>query len=840
MTAEKLTFTANLDLTQDVNGEDVVAEILHLIEQYINPSIQFSSLEELQEEGLSLDDIYDTPSCEHGFVTSAQLKSRQSDFYVSKIADYIVGLKGVRGLRDFKVIQDGVPIFGDIISVDEGKYLTLGLTGGNIDALESLNIRLFKGGVTHRYLDTSVIYSLGLREAHSKQGFETVKKRKLEGSDSISSEQLSSYLTIQSTFPSIYGVGSFTPHERDGKERLAQSRQLQGYLLFFDQIMANHLAQLRHIHRLFSVTDLDPKSYFSQLLDKNTPGVKLLLNDLNESDLSFIANELSDRDRKNRALSHLLARFGERFTTEFHLKFNQLLEGLPKKEVGSQLISLKAKFLKDVVNLNRYRSIGINYLEDHQTQEPTSLKKKICLLLNIEKSKNRKLAKSSIHKFLKKDKLDSTSLELKKGESEHYYDVGVKEGKIKFIINSKSIVEYLFRYGLNINNYKIISEEAKYILLFSPPKKDHQVKIGEFASKEITDKKLDKLIQFLKRLNNDCEGFHIVEHILFRPRNEDAHFFILKSYQNEILYKSLKENTTIAQQEMAQDSILLGCFISNYELLQNKNNKFVVFIKSGIGQHFAKSEKSFDSKKIAEKFIEYSLSLFKQAKTRNDISSCYEIENHKKCSFSILNDSMEKLLLSVEAAPLHIQEEKIVDIEVLGLTKSNYRTITFDDGTVKITLDNYDGSTLVESHKEIMSDERVSSFIDECIGICKKNQHNKLMKNSVLFSRADGREAKDYNSKISIVYPNWTSRFQSDEFLQIFGKTIFNCAPAHLGVDLVGLSFNRMKKFESLYFDYLSKMKNSANDELMYLGDQILSILSQDVALQTKNLTILK
>jgi hypothetical protein len=526
LTPVRLTFEAKLDLIQDASGEDVIADLLYKIENYINPSIEFCSLEDLQNQGFGLETIYDTASCQHGFIEEGQLQPRKYDFYVSKIADYIVGLKEVRGLRDFKVFQNGIPVFGDILSIKEEEYLTLNINQLEENTFDSFDIKLYKGGVLNRYLDASVIYSLGLKEAHEKQAYQTKKGRALVESVEVSTQQLSSYPSIQSTFPSIYGIGNFTPHERDGKKRLAQSRQLQGYLLFFDQLMANHLAQLQHIQQLFSVSNLNPQSYFTQLLAEDTPSIQVLLDDMDQLELDNLVNESNDSSRKNRVLSHLLARFGERFTTEFHLQFDQFLEGVPKEQSSRKLISLKAIFLREIVGLNRLRGVGLDYLKDYQSQVPISLKKKICLLLNIKNSDNKKLAEASLPKILKKKKIDVSSLKLIKSNNDTYYDdfSPKKDGAVRFIVNSKSVVEYLFRYGLNVSNYKIIEEELSSILLFSPPQKKQQVKIGSFSTKKVAVESLDRLIYFLKKLNTNCEGFHIVEHILFRPINEDAFF----------------------------------------------------------------------------------------------------------------------------------------------------------------------------------------------------------------------------------------------------------------------------------------------------------------------------
>jgi hypothetical protein len=61
-------------------------------------------------------------------------------------------------------------------------------------------------------------------------------------------------------------------------ERKAQAMQLKAYLMFYDQLLANHFAQLAEVGRLFSFHDATPDSYFSQALQDD--GVLELIRDV--------------------------------------------------------------------------------------------------------------------------------------------------------------------------------------------------------------------------------------------------------------------------------------------------------------------------------------------------------------------------------------------------------------------------------------------------------------------------------------------------------------------------------------------------------------------------------
>ena len=83
---------------------------------------------------------------------------------------------------------------------------------------------------------------------------------------------------------------------------------------------------------------------------------------------------------------------------------------------------------------------------------------------------------------------------------------------------------------------------------------------------------------------------------------------------------------------------------------------------------------------------------------------------------------------------------------------------------------------------------------------------------------------------MSVVYPDWTARFDNPEFLQILKQTLYYCAPAHLSVRMVGLDFTEMKEFEDRYFEYLKLISNPSlenRDKTSDLSNSILDILME-------------
>ena len=70
--------------------------------------------------------------------------------------------------------------------------------------------------------------------------------------------------TIMNDFPETYGIGLYGLPGTVPESRRAQAKQLKGYLLFFDQILATYFAHLGKIKDLFAMDAGNAPTYFTQ------------------------------------------------------------------------------------------------------------------------------------------------------------------------------------------------------------------------------------------------------------------------------------------------------------------------------------------------------------------------------------------------------------------------------------------------------------------------------------------------------------------------------------------------------------------------------------------------
>ena len=68
----------------------------------------------------------------------------------------------------------------------------------------------------------------------------------------VGPQRVGDYVSIQHDFPPCFALGRAALSEQADTERVAQVAQLKGYLLLFEQMLANYLGQLGHLSALFS------------------------------------------------------------------------------------------------------------------------------------------------------------------------------------------------------------------------------------------------------------------------------------------------------------------------------------------------------------------------------------------------------------------------------------------------------------------------------------------------------------------------------------------------------------------------------------------------------------
>jgi hypothetical protein len=357
---EDVAFCADIDVEPTADIEAVLAEAYDLIDQYLSPDLHFRSLQELLTAGSASEEVFEGPKLSNGFLDSAEVDATElrTRVHASDVINLLADIEGVKAVRNFRMAKYD----------DEGRQIgafepwELTITSGRAPRFYSLATKflVFKSGLPF-LPDQAELHEI-LQVIRGKRS-----RPKLSGVDNDlpvprgAYLPLEDYLPAQYQLPRTYGVGPEGLPASAGTVRLAQAKQLRAYLLFFEQLLVNYLAQLAHVKDLFAVDEAVTQSMFTRLIDDSLlPGVEAeLYRDLTASGLqSLVESKQSWLDRRNRFLDHLLSRFAESFADYSLMLFRH---SDSKSEAQAQLIDDKIAFIRDLPAMTHDRAKAFDY-----------------------------------------------------------------------------------------------------------------------------------------------------------------------------------------------------------------------------------------------------------------------------------------------------------------------------------------------------------------------------------------------------------------------------------------------------------------------------------------------
>ncbi|MDO6818885.1 hypothetical protein [Zobellia sp. 1_MG-2023] len=280
---------AEVEIDSGFAPEKVYGQIIKNIRNFIQPQIKYYTLNELLEKGKSIDDIFAGRPFMHesyGFVDTEELEAldKRKEIHLSDLYTVILNVEGV--LRVKKIhINGGTKISMPEFCAKEDDAPSSWATGISISTEE---VPFFSLEETCVDLYSTEGY-IPLDKIKIHRGFSFLRKFLLPSTELDTEvpvgrhlDDLDSFESIQNDFPVVYGIGDDGLPERATLLRKSQALQLKGYLLFYDQLLANYTAQLSRLRSLFSLKPeeerepIEKHTYFSQL-PENVPGLNELL-----------------------------------------------------------------------------------------------------------------------------------------------------------------------------------------------------------------------------------------------------------------------------------------------------------------------------------------------------------------------------------------------------------------------------------------------------------------------------------------------------------------------------------------------------------------------------------
>ncbi|OQZ04843.1 MAG: hypothetical protein B6D34_01030 [Candidatus Brocadia sp. UTAMX1] len=394
---EDVAVCADVEVKPDVDIEWVQARIWFEIERYFNPPVPFYTLQELMDAGVPVEEIFNGPELNSGFMKGKDLDaaSLKSVLRVSDIINLLMDIDGVIAVNQLQLVKydaeghmvkgaadpswssDGKPIFdANITSASWLLYIS-----------DQHQPRLYMNGSHFFFYKNGLPFRPRMDEARDTltqlRGEAERPKIKSASKDlpvpTGKYRNPDDYFPVQYSFPLTYGIGTDGLPSHASDERKAQAKQLKAYLMVFEQVLGNALAQLAHTVDLFSIDTGVTRTYFvKEFRETLIKGFDEIKKDLDKKAVEDIAEtSLEFQERRNRFLDHLMARFGEQFG-----EYALLLTNLEGQQVAlKDLIEDKIAFLNVYPLISHNRAKAFDYTKPPASDDVPALKKRIGLLL---------------------------------------------------------------------------------------------------------------------------------------------------------------------------------------------------------------------------------------------------------------------------------------------------------------------------------------------------------------------------------------------------------------------------------------------------------------------------
>jgi hypothetical protein len=249
---------ADIELEDNTDAEQVYISVVEKLIAFFSPSPQFYTLQQLLDKQKSIDEIFSgrpfNVTDSHGFTDTEELEqlTLRKEIHLSDVYHVVLDVPGVKGVNDLLLQSCGN---NGITPVNGWKYQ---LPENHVPefSLECSGFRFTKNG-RPVFVDTKKFEGL-FSISFSNNGKIAYKAPSpyLDGTvpQGAYRSDLADYYSIQNEFPRVYGIAEGGLSENASPERKAQAYQLKAWLLFFDQLLANYLAQLKNIRNLFSLS----------------------------------------------------------------------------------------------------------------------------------------------------------------------------------------------------------------------------------------------------------------------------------------------------------------------------------------------------------------------------------------------------------------------------------------------------------------------------------------------------------------------------------------------------------------------------------------------------------
>lgn len=517
---------AELELAADADVARVKAEILFQVQEYLSPPVRNYTLSEMlartKRDGgrYTADEIFDGPALDCGFIDDEELSEAElrTEIRLSDIISIIMDIEGVAAVREIVINPAGTtdPLENKwVVPVAAGKkpLLDRDLTRivfykRNMPVVPSAaKVADYLKGRTdaeRAKAETAVAYDFDIPLGHYRRP--------------------AAYESFQNHFPAVYGIGEAGLPGAADEKRKALALQLKGYLLFFDQVMANYFAQLSHLKELFSTDPAVKETYFYQVVDSFVDYGKIYAPADPLAALQGLEGAELHAERRNRFLDHLIARFAEQFH-DFARIMSSVFGAGP-----AEMATYKCEFLRDYPAISSERGLAYNHTLQSDADlwnsgNISGLERRLSRLLGIRNPARRNLGDIAYDLYAEIDATpgDEFRFRVRKRDTGEI----ILSSSTRYVTREGAEAEMrrAIHFALLPSGYqrKVTSGGKHYFNIVDETGEVLARRIEYFDTEAELEGAIEEVIAYLQ-VHYSEEGMYLIENILLRPEQEGDPF----------------------------------------------------------------------------------------------------------------------------------------------------------------------------------------------------------------------------------------------------------------------------------------------------------------------------
>lgn len=538
------TLNGRIEIDENASPADILAEIFHRCALYIVGEEERSP-ESPAEQMPRPEQLFDGPVRQSPTSGTISRHGGDGEILITDLFALIKSVDGVRNVKQLWLSRRGHPFYDALPRRENGGFLRLQIP----EQPEAVAIVLETGGGREiplhfasfqaRYADRSYRHRSQRRmAAHVASAF---PRPMGEWHD------FQAYTSMQHLLPASYNIGRYGVPASAANEVKGRAAQLKGYLLLFDQIMANYAANLHHIRDLFAADATDGRTYHSQTVNNESfPPLAEMYPHQAEEKLGILLHGHDPFfERKNRVFDYLLALHGETFPQVLFQNFP--LYTIDPHGQETALLEAKAAFLRAVVESGRDRGGATNYADNGQEMDMGGFQRRISLLLGFQTIGNPNLTAPFVRlgldlqaipidkslEDIAAPKADDPAGETYAIEPVPMMNIGADETPEDLLADCRQVMpflttslpETLFRKGIDLDNFHFATTARKGQVNVWLHGQTHSRRslLTDEIDREAAVSLVNRFRCLCLHLHRMSEGVHVVEHLLLRPRTALAH-----------------------------------------------------------------------------------------------------------------------------------------------------------------------------------------------------------------------------------------------------------------------------------------------------------------------------